>query len=59
MNVWAALLACYRTTPKFEEAKKSGDVFSDYFDEENLVPEPWKTLVRCRCAGEEARKRIR
>lgn len=54
-----ALLACYRTTPKFEEAKKSGDVFSDYFDEENLVPEPWKTLVRCRCAGEEARKRIR
>lgn len=54
-----ALLACYRATPQFEEAKKFGDVFSDYFDEENLVPEPWKTLVRGHCTGEEARKRIR
>lgn len=50
-----ALLAYYRKTPQYEAARQLGDVFSDYFDEENLVPEPWKSLVRSRCLGQRER----
>lgn len=47
-----ALLAAYRKTPQYKEARQIGDIFSDYFDEENLVPAPWKKLVRKRCCKE-------
>ena len=54
-----ALLAAYRKTPQYKAAQQLGDIFSDYFDEENLVPALWKKLVRKRCCGEAAKGRIR
>lgn len=54
-----ALLAAYRKTPQYKAARQLGDIFSDYFDEENLVPAPWKKLVLKRCCGEAAKSRIR
>lgn len=46
------ILAAYKTTPQYEAARRLGDVYSNYFDEENLVPEPWRELVRGRCVKE-------
>lgn len=45
------LLEDYRTTPQYEAARRLGDVYSNYFDEDNLVPGAWKELVRRRCTG--------
>lgn len=45
------LLAYYKTTDCYKAALKAGDRYSDYFDEENLVPESLKELVRKNCTG--------
>lgn len=45
------LFEYYKTTGLYEKYCETGDQYSASFDEENLVPEPWKKLVRERCAG--------
>lgn len=46
-----ALLAYYRTTGLYEKNKAVGDVYSCYYDEDNLVPVRWAGLVREMCAA--------
>lgn len=45
-----ALLSYYKTTDCWKRSLEAGDHFSAFFDEENLVPEPWKELVRRNCS---------
>lgn len=45
------LLQYYMTTPAYSEYKDSPNVYADYFDEVNLIPEDMKQCVR-RCAQE-------
>lgn len=40
------LLAYYTTTAAYAKHKHAPDVYSDYFDEVNLIPEPLKQVVR-------------
>ncbi len=46
-----ALLAYYMTTPAYQKYKDSPNVFADYFDEVNLIPDDMKKCVR-ECAME-------
>ncbi|MCI8949651.1 MAG: hypothetical protein HFG49_06340 [Lachnospiraceae bacterium] len=43
------LLKKYQDSGLYETYSQIGDLYSGYFDEENLVPEFWKALVRNRC----------
>lgn len=45
------LLAFYKDSGLYRDSRLQGGRYSLYFDEENLVPEPWKTIVRERCAS--------
>ncbi|MDO5349534.1 MAG: hypothetical protein Q4E86_06290 [Lachnospiraceae bacterium] len=47
------LFEYYKKTGLYEQYCGTGDAYSGAFDEENLVPEPWKELVRQRCAHAE------
>lgn len=47
------LLEYYKKTGLYQQYCGTGDAYSGAFDEENLVPEPWKELVRQRCAQTE------
>ncbi|MDO5417903.1 MAG: hypothetical protein Q4F29_11925 [Lachnospiraceae bacterium] len=40
------LFVYYKTTGLYERYLEIGDLYSSSFDEENLVPEKWKALVR-------------
>lgn len=44
------LFEYYKATGLYERYCAIGDGYSASFDEENLVPQPWKELVRQRCA---------
>ncbi len=43
------LLAHYMTTDVYERYRSVGDRYRTFFDEDDLVPMPWKELVRARC----------
>ncbi len=45
------LLSCYKASGLYRRYKPLGDRYSHYFDEENLVPKPWKEIVRKNCAS--------
>lgn len=44
-----ALLSYYMETGLYEKYRAMGDHYSTYFDEQNLLPEGWKELVRKNC----------
>ncbi len=46
------LLERYKKTGLYGRYHRHGERLLRYFDEENLVPEPWKSLVRERCLGD-------
>lgn len=44
-----ALLAYYKTTGLYQRYKAAGNLYSSYYDEENLVPARWVSLVKDSC----------
>lgn len=52
------LLKRYQETGLYERYQAAGDRYSTYFDEDNLVPEPWRSLVQRQCCYEGAQVRI-
>ena len=47
------LLEYYKSTGLYERYAAEGDHYSEYFDEENLVPKEWLALVKERCVRKE------
>ena len=46
-----ALLAYYKTTGLYQRYKAAGNLYSSYYDEENLVPARWASLVKDSCVN--------
>lgn len=44
-----ALLDYYKTTGLYQRYKAAGNLYSSYYDEENLVPARWISLVKDSC----------
>lgn len=49
-----ALFRYYKSTGFYDKYKAAKDLYSDYYDEENLVPARWAGLVRNCCTAEKA-----
>ena len=45
------LLSYYKGTGLYDRYKEEGDQYSSYYDGENLVPEPWLSLVKEQCVS--------
>ena len=45
------LLEHYRQSGMYERSKAEGDRYSAYYDDENLVPEPFAGLVKRNCVA--------
>ena len=44
------LLEYYKTTDLYEQYRVHPDAYDTYFDQENLVPDEWLSLVKKTCA---------
>lgn len=52
------LLAYYKNSMQYPVQDREDDGYFSYFDSENLVPEPWKELVKNRCTKEAVKKHL-